>query len=285
VLSQLIARREAPFALAVLAMAIGSSPLVLADVPVPLAAAAAIALGLLAWWAVIDARAVRRTRERIASHVDTMVFADVRERAALASADAERARLARDLHDVPLQSLAGVIRRLDRHAGATDVADALRDVADALRQVVHELRPATLDEFGLATALAVRGRRLEAEHEGRMAVVVDLVDLTGHDVDERPPASVELQLLRIAEEALGNAIRHSHGSRALVTGVVHPTGVRLRIDDDGIGIDGQIVRAATRDGHVGLGCMRQRAQVIGAELSVGPSPTGGTRVDASWTRR
>jgi|GEM_PF-1298149 len=218
------------------------------------------------------------TRRRFGMPIGEALFGDVREAVAAEAAEAERARLARELHDVPLQELVAVIRRLEIKPGTEAESEDLRALAGHLRNVATELRPPVLDDLGLAAALDYLA---EASTSPAMPVVADVVDDTGFGAAQRPPGDVELAMYRIASEAVGNAVRHSGGSRISIRGSVAPGRVRLTVADDGAGLTPDVARDAAKRKHMGLASMRRRAQAIDAELSIDGSAKG-TRVRVAW---
>jgi len=218
------------------------------------------------------------TRRRFGEPIEDVLFADVREAAAAEAAEAERARLARELHDVPLQELVAVIRRLEIKPGTEAESDDLRALAGHLRNVATELRPPVLDDLGLPAALDYL-----AEESTSTAVPVhaEVIDDTGFGPGRRPPADVELAMYRIASEAVGNAVRHSGGSRVEIRAEVAPGRIELVVADDGAGLSDATARDAAKRKRLGLASMRRRAQAIDAELFI-DGATDGTRVRVAW---
>jgi signal transduction histidine kinase len=217
-------------------------------------------------------------RRRFARPIEEALLGDVREAAAAEAAEQERARLARELHDVPLQELAAVIRRLEIVPGAEAESEDLRALAGHLRNVATELRPPVLDDLGLPAAIDYLAEETTSE---AIPVIAQLVDDTGFGADRRPPAEVELAMFRIASEAVGNAVRHSGGSEVHVRAAVAPDRVELVVTDDGAGLDRQAAREATKRKRLGIASMRRRAQAIDAELSIDGSSRG-TEVRVVW---
>ena len=235
----------------------------------PLLAIAAVALALLGY---------ARARIAISSLLDRAILTELREREAIRAVEEERARVSREIHDDPLQAIAGVIRQLDEPRPDTVAAqDSLRSVASRLRGVATELRPPALDDLGLVPAL-VAGARAPETVEVRM----ELDNRTGYARSERPPEDVELAVYRIAQEAIANADRHSGGRVVAVRGIVAVDHIDLEVHDDGRGITVDEVEAALRAGHLGIASMRRRAAAIGGRLDVDRSPDGGTSVRVRW---
>jgi signal transduction histidine kinase len=209
---------------------------------------------------------------------ERLVVGSVRRRAEDRAAEDERGRIAREIHDAPLQELAAVIRRLEANPTAGEETDALRDVAAQLREVASALRSPVLEDLGLGPALQDLAEALAAEHPAcEVACAVD--DLVGRG--PRPPADVEVAAFRIAQEAAGNALRHSRGTRVSITATVGPAAIEVAVADDGAGFDRGAVAAARRGGHVGLDSMRERAAAVGGRLAIESGPDG-TRVRFAW---
>jgi signal transduction histidine kinase len=219
-------------------------------------------------------------RRWFAARAERMLLADLRESARLDAVEAERAHLSRELHDVPLQQLAGIIRRLELLPEARAESEELRAVAEQLRGVATELRPPVLDDLGLAPALEFLA---EAASTDEVAVVAEIEDLTSLDVGGRPPAEVELAVFRVAQEAVANALRHAQASEIRLAGEVAAGRIVLSVTDDGRGLDEAEARAAARRGRLGLASIRRRAEAIDAEVDISGSPEG-TRVAVRWAR-
>lgn len=220
-------------------------------------------------------------RHRLRSLLARATFAELGQRATLQALEAERSRVARDLHDVPLQELTAVIHRLDRKPDAASETARLREIAGHLRDVSVSLRPPVLDDVGLGAALAELADGHAAD--GGAPIRVSLDDQTRIDPDSRPPADVELAVYRVVQEALTNAQRHARASGIVIGGVIGRGRLRVTVTDDGRGIDRQSVALAERAGRLGLASMRERAAAIGATLTVSPAPGGsGTSISMEW---
>jgi two-component system NarL family sensor kinase len=252
-------------------------------------AAAAWWFGVIAGWVAavvvgIALVAYFAFRRRLRILLARMTFAELGQRATLRALEAERSRVARDLHDVPLQELTAVIHRLDLRPEAASETERLREVAGHLREVSISLRPPVLDDVGLGAALAELADRHAGD--GGAPIRIDLDDETGIDPSSRPPIDVELAVFRIVQEALTNAQRHARASKIVVGGVIGPGNLRVTVEDDGRGIDDQAVELAQRAGRLGLASMRERATAVGAILILSPATTGsGTLVSVKWSAR
>ncbi|MFH8449634.1 GAF domain-containing sensor histidine kinase [Streptomyces fungicidicus] len=193
----------------------------------------------------------------------------------------ERSRLAHELHDAVSQKLFSLrltaqaaARLVDRDPSRAkgelqQVAALAAEAADELRAAVVELRPAALDEDGLVATLRTQTQVLDRAHTAR-------VTFTGNGVRALPAAQEEA-VLRVAQEALHNALRHSGGDHVDVTLDRRGGGAVLRVSDDGGGFDPRIVRNAGR--HLGLVSMRDRASGVGGRLTVESAPGKGTTIE------
>ncbi|MEW1644680.1 GAF domain-containing sensor histidine kinase [Streptomyces sp. NPDC091219] len=193
----------------------------------------------------------------------------------------ERSRLAHELHDAVAQKLFSL--RLTAQAAATlvdrdlsrakgelqQVAVLAAEAADELRAAVVELRPAALDEDGLFATLRTQIQVLDRAHTAR-------VTFTGRGFRALPAAQEEA-MLRVAQEALHNALRHSGAEHVTVTLARHGGGAVLRITDDGSGFEPQSIRRAGR--HLGLVSMRDRTNGVGGTLTVESAPGKGTTIE------
>jgi two-component system sensor histidine kinase UhpB len=196
-------------------------------------------------------------------------------RTALAAQEAERLRVARELHDEIGQTLTAVTiqaeRAADIHPGPAaqalrDVADGVRDSLDEVRRIARELRPEALDDLGLVNALIALCTRIGAQGGPRI----------GRDLQATLPElspDVELVIYRVAQEALTNALRHSGARSANVSLTADAEFVTLAVKDDGKGLPRPLP-----PGTAGMAGMRERALLVGGMLSVASSPEEGTEV-------
>lgn len=225
---------------------------------------------------VVGAIALPSLRRRVRP-VEDALLADIRAQAAADGAEAERARLARELHDVPLQELIATIRILDTVPGAEIVSDNLRSVTGHLRDVAIDLRPPVLDDLGLPAALH---ELAEESSRNGPHVQATVEDETTFDRLDRPPPEVELAIYRIASEAVSNSLRHASASSIAISGTVRKDRVAIVISDDGQG-SSELAKARRTGKHIGVSSMRRRAQAVDADLSI-ESSDAGTEVRAEW---
>jgi signal transduction histidine kinase len=195
---------------------------------------------------------------------------------AVVAVEAERARLAADLHDDALQELSALVRRLDA-AGDTESAELARGVAERLRTITSDLRLPLLDDLGAGPALEWLVGRVRPLADGD--VVLERAD------PARPPAHVELAVFRVAQEAIANAVKHGATPITVRYRVAEDGGVSLTIDDAGLGIEAGAAEKALQAGHLGMANMQQRAEQIGALLDIRRWPAGGTHVALEWRPR
>lgn len=193
---------------------------------------------------------------------------------------AERTRMARDLHDTLLQTLQGskmvADTALDRPDDAPALVRALQQVSAWMgqasregRAAVNALRASTTESNDLAEAF---GRAIE---DCRQRGAIDASLTVIGDAREMHPV-VRDELYRIGYEAIRNACTHSRGSRLVVT-LTYGRTLTLRVADNGVGMELAMAERG-KDGHFGLPGMRERADRIGATLSVTSAPGTGTEV-------
>ena len=195
--------------------------------------------------------------------------------ATLHAQEEERARVARDLHDEVNQSLTGLLLRLEaaREAAPPELESELADTKALANQAMTELlslarqlRPTALDDLGLVAAIGGQVEQLSrGEIDARLKVEGDFSDL-GDDQ--------QLVVYRVAQEALNNAARHSEAGRVEVRLRREPSGgVVLEVSDDGRGFAFDESQRG-----LGIGGMRERALLVGAELTIESRPGAGTTV-------
>jgi two-component system sensor histidine kinase UhpB len=195
-------------------------------------------------------------------------------RRALMVQEGERQRVARELHDEVGQTLTGVMLQVEGLAATIpdelraeldELRETARSGAEDVRRIVRSLRPEALEDLGLPSALA--------------ALATAFHDQAGVRVERRLEAGLplseeqELVFYRVAQEAITNVARHASASRAEVQLRRADAGVLLMVRDDGVGLT-----PPTNGPSHGIRGMRERAMLIGAQLTIDRPPNGGTVV-------
>jgi PAS domain S-box-containing protein len=195
----------------------------------------------------------------------------------------ERRRIARELHDEPLQFLLHLARRLDMLASASEagkgVADALRSEREEvlagtrrLREIARSLRPPTLDQLGLVAALSSFIDDLGEESSTRVELLVD-------GAPRRVARDVELGAFRIAQEAVRNALRHAEARLVRVNVGFTADSLEVAVADDGRGFDVDRLHSMPPS-KLGVLGMQERARSLSGTLELHSSPERGTCVRA-----
>ena len=195
----------------------------------------------------------------------------------LQAQERERARVARELHDVINQKLALLLMELGSLSRNSAIAEPLREellrlrgeaeeLTREVRGLSHQLHPATLEQLGLLPALKGFCRQF-ATREG--------IDLTfeSNPVPAAVNPEIALGIFRIAQEALRNVAKHAHASKAHVSLQLLRRKLSLQVSDDGVGFSTSVAR---RSGGIGLASMRERAILVGGKLEVRSTAAGTT---------
>ncbi len=209
----------------------------------------------------------------------------------------ERTRWAREIHDESIQGIGALrlqlanARDLDEKealAAAVDtVLEGLGNEIDGLRHLITELRPAALDDLGLAAALHALARRAQAidglDVKTELEFGRERQDLpVGADAEpSRLDPELESTIYRVVQEALTNVSRHAEATQAVIRLTGGNGVVRATVTDDGKGMPGAErlgPRGDGLEGGYGMGGMRERAELVGGELEFRPAPGGGTTV-------
>ncbi|MGD2144043.1 MAG: histidine kinase [Anaerolineae bacterium] len=199
--------------------------------------------------------------------------------------EAERARLAREIHDGPVQDLitlgqrAEMAQRLMGRGEAEQAQRMLGELREAeletvreLRRLIGALRPAYLEDLGFIPALEMLVQQAGAQ----TSADVHLEEMCN---THRLPPEAELVAYRIAQEALNNAVQHAQAQNITVRVRCSPQGLKLSVIDDGAGFDlPRRPDLLTRAGHFGLLGMRERATLLGGTLQIHATPGVGTEV-------
>jgi PAS domain S-box-containing protein len=203
--------------------------------------------------------------------------------------EAERGALASGLHDLVGQKLTAlninlnIVKSQLRPDGESlpdnrlnESLTLVEETIESIRDVMGALRPAVLDDYGLAPGL-----RWYAEHFTRRTGVATAVAEEGPAC--RMPASMEEAFFRITQEALANVAKYAKASKATITLRATPRAACLTIADDGCGFDTAAVHQPTRDSGWGLMIMRERAAAVDARLRVESAPGRGAKVMVEWS--
>ncbi len=234
---------------------------------------------------LIHRRRRKETRRRYHQNAARQYLTEGRE--------AERLRLAHDLHDGPIQDLHALrlmlpmpslsTQALENTNGATDSnlinANLIRIIRE-LRAISEDLRPPTLSRFGLGAAIRAYTKRFLTMHPG-IKVELDVAE------DEQAlPNYIRLALFRICQEAMNNAAQHADATSVTVRFTLEADKGKylLEVEDDGQGfsVPDDFVELA-ENGHYGLLGMSERAEMIGARLTVTSAPGEGLRLHVDGT--
>ncbi|QQD76814.1 hypothetical protein I8920_03360 [Curtobacterium sp. YC1] len=205
-------------------------------------------------WLLLRIRSGQRLRERLLGR-------------ALDAESAERRRMAAELHDGPVQDVAGLALSLGAAPATRDAAAVLRGAVSSLRTSMSAIRPAAPTRDGLGPALDDACARARA------------VGLTT-DVDVPPVVDASsaalLAVVRFVREAVWNTVKHAAATRVEVTVTRVGAVVRVVVRDDGTGFDPTVVTRARRTGHLGTTLLREVAEDTGGSLRLRTAPGAGT---------
>jgi two-component system sensor histidine kinase UhpB len=219
-----------------------------------------------------DVRALAHTFNEMLDRLETERRESARQ--ALMVQEGERQRVARELHDEVGQTLTAIMLQIESlspkiPADLQDELDELRETArlgaEDVRRIAVRLRPEALEDLGLQSALSSLATSF-GDHAG---VRIE------RDLERVPPLSEEQELViyRVAQEALTNVARHARATSTELSLCRTNGEVTLRVRDDGRGLPQRAESSST-----GIRGMRERAMLIGAQLSIGPADGGGTEV-------
>jgi PAS domain S-box-containing protein len=245
-------------------------------------------------WFASRSRSISETKSRetkwvgIATDVDDLKQAEARLRQLsmqlMKAQDAERRRIAREIHDTTVQNLVAAALEIDQIRDGNVPAGAMADRAlgearhligqslEELRTLSYFFHPPMLDELGLASAIRWYARGLEKRAGLRVSV-------EGPERMPRLTEEVESTLFRVAQEALANVHRHSGSKEARIRIAATSDGIALEVSDDGKGIPASYLDGASDAGAplgVGISGMRLRLQQIGGCLKIESSGNGTT---------
>jgi signal transduction histidine kinase len=201
---------------------------------------------------------------------------------------AERTRIARELHDTLLQSVQGLLlkfqsvltllpeRPIEAKQRLERALDQATDATTQARDAVQGLRSGAVETNDLVEAIRNIGTELAVDSPSMTSIEVD-----GRGAPRALKPTVQLEVYRIAVEALRNAFDHAHARRVRVEIRFDERQFRLRVADDGRGIDERVIHREPLDGHFGLHGMRERAEGVGGHLDIWSKLDTGTQLDLS----
>jgi signal transduction histidine kinase len=199
------------------------------------------------------------------------------QRAAIASREAERVRIAREIHDGPVQRIAALALTVGSDLQSPTAGDELRELTRELRGMADGLRPPSLERFGIGAAIEALAARVEEEHPE----VTVLPQIDDEFMEERllNPED-EVNLYRITQETVNNALEHSGGTIIVVRiereSARQGGGLVLEVIDDGEGFTWPSDLGVLREkGHFGLVGIAERAELLSAKITVSDGVTGG----------
>lgn len=234
-------------------------------------------------WSVLDITEQKQTEDALRHSAEQLTALS---RRLVEVQEAEKRKLARELHDRVGQNLTALSINLDilrttlagdayaRHcARLRDCSLLLESTVDSIENVMSELRPPMLDDYGLLPALQWYAKAFSE----RTGIAVEVL---GSDSSlERPAANEEIALFRIAQEALNNVAKHAH-ARSVRIDLEHANShCVLTVTDDGVGMGGARSQAKDRRRQgLGMVTMRERAEAVGGRFRVMCPSSGGTQV-------
>jgi len=198
----------------------------------------------------------------------------------------ERKRISHELHDETIQALVVLSRQLEALASSSEglpeqshlrleeLRQKTNNIMQGVRRLSQDLRPAALDRLGLLAAL----ERLAAEVMEYSGIATK-VNILGNE--RRLGEEIELVLFRIVQEALRNVVRHSQATSAEITVEFEQSKTRIAVSDNGKGFSlPQTIGGLAKNGKLGLAGMQERAQLIGATLTIESQPGKGCAITA-----
>ncbi len=212
---------------------------------------------------------------------------DERLRMSLQSAELERQRWARELHDEALQEL-GALQVVQESALAADDIGQIKRILvsgkdqversiSSLRNLIADLRPASLDQLGIGAAVEALIGRIDERAELTITLELNLGYESGRERTRLDP-DLESAIYRVLQEALTNVVKHAGAASVRVRIEEAGEAVVLTVEDDGKGIGAE----STSGGGFGLVGMRERVELLHGDLAVDPLPGAGTRVRARF---
>jgi signal transduction histidine kinase len=232
----------------------------------------------LLWW---TAESLSRSEARARDTSNVKAENETLRRIAIAQ-EAERRRIARDVHDHIGQSLTALRLKLDslekKIGAASEFSDEMSRTCEQAKKLdadvsllVWQMRPGVLDSHGLASALNSFVREWSVNHG------ID-VEFHATSSERRLSPEIETNLYRIIQEALNNILKHANATKVSITMNYLPDEAILVIEDNGAGFDTEARIHTTEGSGFGLIGMRERALLVGGKLEIESTPGGGTAI-------
>lgn len=244
-----------------------------------------------------DRQALRAFASSVAQRLAAERSVEIeRLRYGMEARERERTRWAREIHDESIQGIGALRLQLanardldDKQALSAAVDAALEGLGteiDGLRHLITELRPAALDDLGLAAALEALARRAQAIDGLEVKTDIDLSGISAaehgsaaQNGSARLDAELESTIYRVLQEALTNVSRHAEATKAVISVIAREDTVVASVTDDGRGLP-DTARLGPRgdglEGGFGMSGMRERAELVGGELEWARAPQRGT---------
>jgi signal transduction histidine kinase len=198
--------------------------------------------------------------------------------------EAQKASVARDLHDVLLPSIGYLVELQSNNCDTLEFEDAVQRINDMVREIMSGLRPSSLD-MGLNIALEELADEPEAQIGGRVKIHSDLTTPAEPIYYDK---TLELHLYRMVQQACRNALEHAQASVIYIRGTLTDDQIDLSVEDDGVGfeLDGlPDLGLLIINRHFGLANIVERAKIIHADVTIESKPNKGTRLNFYWPSR
>lgn len=192
----------------------------------------------------------------------------------------ERLRLSLELHDTVLNEMAVLRLNINPDAVPGNFQNSYETVTQRLREIVSDLRPPMLD-YGLKDGIEEMAENLMERNKDTVNVMVNLIT-----TEQRYPADIEQHLFRIVQQACENALHHAKARQITISGELTPQIIQLKIEDDGVGFEvanGLELHNLLAAKHFGLAGIVERAELIGARVTINSTPKAGTHIHVTWT--
>jgi signal transduction histidine kinase len=219
-----------------------------------------LGLAILGFFGFQLNKARRQRNEKIA-FAEALIFAQ----------EAERRRIARDLHDGIGQSLLIIKRQMAANQEASlENQELIAETLEEVRAISRDLHPSQLEKFGLTAAIEEALRKIERSSDLFVSKEIE-------NIDQLVPSAAQIHLFRTVQESLSNIVKHADATAAKVTIQSTEKEVLIKIQDNGKGFDHELAIVTSKS--LGLRTMQERISSIGGKLTINPGPSNGTAID------